>query len=47
MGLQKKISRKLTKKSFMKPYKKNFKWRKKNNGSPREKLTFFEVSKLF
>jgi hypothetical protein len=47
MGLQKNISKKLTKKSFSKPYKKNFKWRKKNNGSPRGKLTYFDVSKLF
>jgi len=43
MGLQKKISKKLTKKFFLKPYKKNIKWRKKNNGSPKEKLIFSEL----
>ncbi|OGL40060.1 MAG: hypothetical protein A3C43_05885 [Candidatus Schekmanbacteria bacterium RIFCSPHIGHO2_02_FULL_38_11] len=44
IGMQKRISKKLTKKLFSKPYQKNFKWRKKNNNSLKEKLIFLNLS---
>ncbi len=44
MGMQKRISKKLTKKNFSKPCIKSFKWRKKNNNALKEKLIFFELN---
>ena len=48
MGIQKRISKKLTKKKFSRPCIKSFKWRKKNNNSLKEKFIFAEIlTKIF